>query len=50
MWTWAGARTDAPLELVITDGSTGESVSHVVWTDGREVSRHSDTSTLAACG
>jgi hypothetical protein len=49
MWVWAGARTDAPLELVITDGSTGGTVSHVVWTDGREISRLSDTSTLAAC-
>ena len=38
-WTWAGVVTDEPVELVITDTTNGTSVSHLVWTDRREVSR-----------
>ncbi|MEX1335964.1 MAG: hypothetical protein AB1Z66_11745 [Candidatus Limnocylindrales bacterium] len=48
-WTWAGVATDEPVELVITDTTDGTSVSHLVWTDRRDVSRHADTSALTSC-
>jgi hypothetical protein len=48
-WTWAGARTEDPLELVITDTTTGEPVTLELWTAGEEVSRLSDTTALAGC-
>lgn len=48
-WTWAGVATDEPVELVITDMVDGTAVSHLVWTDRRDVSRHSDTSSLTSC-
>ncbi len=48
-WTWAGVATDEPVELVITDSKDGTSVSHLVWTDRRDVSRHADTGALDSC-
>ena len=48
-WTWAGVATDQPLEMVITDTTNGTSVSHLVWTDRRDVSRLADTGALASC-
>ncbi len=48
-WTWAGARTDEPLELVITDTMTGTSVSQPLWTERSKVSHLSDTSMLTNC-
>jgi hypothetical protein len=48
-WTWAGVATEEPVELVITDTTDGTSVSHLVWTDRRDVSRLSDTSSLTSC-
>ncbi len=48
-WTWAGVVTDEPVELVITDLLDGTSVSHLVWTDRRDVSRHADTAALTSC-
>lgn len=48
-WTWAGVVADEPVELVITDTTDGTSVSHLVWTDRRDVSRHTDTASLASC-
>jgi hypothetical protein len=48
-WTWAVARTDEPLELVITDTVAGESVAQLLWTDRSELSSLSDTSALSTC-
>ena len=48
-WTWAGVVTDEPVEMVITDTTNGTSVSHLVWTDRRDVSRLADTSALTSC-
>lgn len=48
-WTWAAARTDEPLELIITDTVSGDAVSQLLWTDRRELSRLSDTSALTSC-
>jgi hypothetical protein len=48
-WTWAGVLADEPVELVITDTQNGTSVSHLVWTDRRDVSRMADTSALSSC-
>ena len=48
-WTWAGVVTDEPVELVITDTTNGTTVSHLVWTDRRDVSRMADTSALTSC-
>ena len=48
-WTWAGVVTDEPVELAITDTTDGSSVSHLVWTDRRDVSRLADTSALTSC-
>ena len=48
-WTWAGVVTDEPVELVITDTTDGTMVSHLVWTDRRDVSRLADTSALTSC-
>ena len=49
LWTWAVARTDEPLELVVTDIATGESVAQLLWTDRSEVSSLSDTAALDFC-
>jgi len=48
-WMLAGAVTDEPLELTITDTSTGMTVTHPLWTGYSEVSRLSDTSSLPSC-
>ena len=48
-WTWAGARTDEPLELAITDTVSGQTVSHLLWSDRREVSTMADTAALTGC-
>jgi hypothetical protein len=48
-WTWAGVVADEPVELAITDTTDGSSVSHLVWTDRRDVSRLADTSALTSC-
>jgi hypothetical protein len=48
-WTWAGVVTDEPVEMVITDSKDGTSVTHLVWTDRRDVSRLADTSALTSC-
>ena len=48
-WTWAGVAADEPVELIITDTTDGTTVSHLVWTDRRDVSRHADTSALTSC-
>jgi len=48
-WTWAGVLADDPVELVITDTTDGTTVSHLVWTDRRDVSRMADTAALTSC-
>jgi hypothetical protein len=48
-WTVAAAVTDEPLELTITDTTTGTPVTTVLWTDRAEVSRLVDTASLASC-
>lgn len=48
-WVWAGARTDEPLELVVTDDATGGSVTQLLWTDREEISRLADTASLELC-
>lgn len=48
-WVWAGVRTDEPLELVVTDVTSDESVPFLLWTEGRSVSRLADTASLAFC-
>jgi len=48
-WIWAGARTDEPLELVVTEVASGETVTLLLWTERRGVSRLTDTSSLAFC-
>ena len=48
-WTVAAAVTDEPLELTITDTTTGTPVSAVLWTDREEVSRLVDTASLTGC-
>jgi len=48
-WTVAGALTDEPLELVITDTHNGTSVSQLLWTDRKDLSYTSDSSALASC-
>jgi hypothetical protein len=48
-WTVAAAVTDEPLELTITDTTTGTPVSTVLWTDRAEVSRLVDTASLTGC-
>ncbi len=48
-WTVAGALTDEPLELRVTDTKRDQSASHLLWTDLRLVSRMSDSSSLATC-
>jgi hypothetical protein len=46
-WTIAAAVTDEPLELVVTDTQTGNSLDQVLWTDREDVSRLADTASLA---
>jgi hypothetical protein len=48
-WMVAAAVTDEPLELTITDTTTGTPVSTVLWTDRAEVSRLVDTASLTGC-
>ena len=48
-WIWAGARTDEPLELVVTDSSSDETATLLLWTERRGVSRLADTSALTFC-
>jgi hypothetical protein len=48
-WTLAGAVTDEPLELTITDTESGTVAAHLVWTDYAAVSRISDSSSLPSC-
>ena len=48
-WTVAAAVTDEPLELTITDVTTGTPISSVLWTDREEVSRLVDTASLTSC-
>jgi hypothetical protein len=46
-WTVAAAVTDEPLELVVTDRRTGNTLQQVLWTDREDVSRLADTAGLA---
>ena len=48
-WTLAGASTDEPVQLVITDVTTGASASHLLWTDRQDTSWLADTGSLDAC-
>jgi hypothetical protein len=48
-WTVAAAVTDEPLELVITDPTSGESATQLLWTDREAVSRLADTTSLPFC-
>lgn len=48
-WIWAGALTDEPLELAVTDTTDGTSASLLVWTDRRDVSRTADSAALVSC-
>ncbi len=48
-WMLAGAVTDEPLELTITDSVSGGSASYPLWTEGKDVSRLSDGASLAFC-
>jgi hypothetical protein len=47
LWTVAAAATEEPLELVVTDAETGNSATHLLWTDREPISRLSDTASLA---
>jgi hypothetical protein len=49
LWATAAAVTDEPLELSVSDPSTGASASFVLWTDRQETSRMVDTGSLAGC-
>jgi hypothetical protein len=46
-WTIGAAVTDEPLELVVTDTQTGNSATHLLWTDREPISRVADTAMLA---
>jgi hypothetical protein len=48
-WTLAGAATDEPLELVITDTQSGGTATYLLWTDREDVSRLSDSASLTGC-
>ncbi len=48
-WTLAGAVTDEPLELIVTDTKSGNSASQLLWTDREEVSRLADGAFPADC-
>ena len=48
-WTWAGVRTTEPVELEVTDTTSGTTATHIVWTDRRDVSRMADTASLPTC-
>ncbi len=48
-WTLAGAVTDEPLELIVSDTSSGTAASYLLWSDREDVARLSDSSSLAAC-
>jgi hypothetical protein len=48
-WTLAAARADEPVQLAITDTSSGASASHLLWTDRAETSWLADTASLDAC-
>jgi hypothetical protein len=48
-WMVAAAVTDEPLELTVTDVTTGVPVSNVLWTDRAEVSSLVDTASLTSC-
>jgi hypothetical protein len=48
-WTVAGARTDEPLELVVTDTYNDVSVRQLLWTDREDLSRASDSAALTSC-
>ncbi len=48
-WVMAGAVTDEPLELTITDSVSGGSASYPLWTEGQDVSRLSDGASLTFC-
>jgi hypothetical protein len=49
LWTVAGAVTDEPLELTVTDTVTSSTTIFPLWTDREEVSRLVDTASLAGC-
>ena len=48
-WTLAGAITDEPLQVTVTDRETGASASQLLWNDKVETSWLADTVGLAAC-
>jgi hypothetical protein len=48
-WIAAGAVTDEPIELDVTDTSTGTEATVLLWTDRQEVSRAVDTAALTSC-
>jgi hypothetical protein len=48
-WIAAAAVTDEPVELVVSDTTSGVSSTQVLWTDREEVSRLADTTSLVAC-
>jgi hypothetical protein len=48
-WTWAVARTEEPLELVVTDTASGDSVAQLLWTDRSDVSSLADSAALDFC-
>jgi hypothetical protein len=48
-WDWAAARVTEPVELAITDTQTGTTTSQLLWTDLRDLSRVSSSSTIDSC-
>lgn len=48
-WTFAGAVTDEPLELIVTDTRTGTGTTSLLWTDREDVSRLADGASLTTC-
>jgi hypothetical protein len=48
-WTFAGAATNEPLELIVTDTETGDAAKRLLWTDREDVSRLSDGAALTGC-
>jgi hypothetical protein len=48
-WTIAGAVTDEPLQLTVTDRTTGASTTQLLWTETPKAPWVADTASLTAC-
>ena len=48
-WTIAGASTDEPLQLTVTDTQTGASTTQLLWNEFSDSAWVADTGSLGAC-